>query len=137
MATPQISVSVCERFLDLANKPCPAPSPTPAVVAAASEPEWDALATSLASIGNAFAMGSLLIGVLALFAAIGWGLWVKKWAEDAAKAEARIHARAMVEEWCRTEAPQIIRRHLDNLQNTSLGRVDDGEAADEMGEEAG
>ncbi len=137
MAVPQIPITVCERLLEAATRPCP-------VVAAAApsatdmpQPEWDALANSFASIGNAFAMGSLLIGVVTLLAGIGWGLWVKKWAEDAAKDEARTHAKALVAEWCRTEAPQIARRHVDFLMNTSLGNTDDVEAADEIGEEAG
>ena len=136
MANPQlIDVGVCERFVDAARHECPAP--VASTTAASSPPEWDALANSFASLSNTLAGMSLLVGVIALLAGIGWGLWVKKWAEDTAKVEAKAHARALVEEWCRTEAPQIVRRHLDNLQNASLGRTDDGEAADEMGKEAG
>lgn len=137
MASPQIPISACERLLEAATKPCPAAAVVTPPVVEAPQPEWDALASSFASIGNAFAMGSLLIGVVTLLAGIGWGLWVKKWAEDAAKDEAKKHAKALVEEWCRTEAPQIARRHVDFLMNTSLGNTDDVEAADEIGEEAG
>ena len=132
---PQIPVSACQSFVEAASRTCLAPAVTQP--ATAPQPEWDALATSFASIGNAFAMGSLLIGVLTLVAGIGWGLWVKKWAEEAAKVEAEKYAKAKVEEWCRAEAPQIVRRHVDYLLNASLGKDDDGEAADEMGKEAG
>lgn len=82
-------------------------------------------------------MGSLLVGVIALLAGIGWGLWVKRWAEDEARKEAQACVKKLMDEWLVRDAPQIVRRHLDNLQNASLGRTDDGAAADEMGEGAG
>jgi hypothetical protein len=42
-----------------------------------------------------------------------------------------------MDKWLVDEAPQIVRKHVELLQNASLGSDDENEAADEMGREAG
>lgn len=141
-----IPVSSCEKFVEAASQPCKGallstpdvtPQPASPIIAAAPQPEWDALASSFAALSNSFAFGSLLLAAITLFAGIGWGLWIKGLAERIAKEEAEKYASAKFEEWCRTEAPQMVRRHLDLLTDATLGTGNDATAADEIGEGAG
>ena len=135
---PTIDAAMCERFVSAAARSCPAISaPTPVATVAAPQPEWDALANSFASLSNAFAFGSILLALIAIVAAIGWGYLVKKWAEEEAQKEATECVKRMMDKWLAEEAPQIIRKNVEYLQNTSLGPGDDDRAADEMGKEAG
>ena len=127
---------MCERFVSAASRACPAvaaPAPTPAT----APPEWDALANSFASLSNAFAFGSIILALVAIVGAVGWGYLVKKWAEEEARKEAAECVKKIMDRWLADEAPQIIRKNVEYLQNTSLGPGDDDRAADEMGKEAG
>lgn len=133
MATPQLPISVCEQLVEAATKPCPVPLGSPV----APQPEWDALANSFASLSSAFAWGALLLGVLALLGGIAWARLVKRDAEEEARKEAQACVKKMMDDWLANAAPGIIRRHVDNLQDASLGAVNDAAAADEMGKEAG
>ena len=42
-----------------------------------------------------------------------------------------------MDQWLATEAPQIVRRHVENLVTASIGDGDEEEAAEEIGKEAG
>jgi hypothetical protein len=101
------------------------------------EPTWDALANSFASLSAAFVWGSLLIAAIAVAAGIGWGFLVKYWAEREARKEAAECVNKLMDKWLVEEAPQIVRKHVELLQNASLGADDEESAADEMGKEAG
>ena len=131
-------VDACVRIVEAGAKSCAAAVPAvSAVVPTAADPQWDALANSFASLSNAFAWGSLLLAVIAIVSAGAWGWFVKGWAEKEAKKEAKECTQKFIETWLAEEAPQIVRRHVDVLRNTSLGTVDDDNAADSIGQEAG
>jgi hypothetical protein len=102
-----------------------------------ASPNMDAIGVSLSALSTAFTYGSLLVAAVAIVAAIGWGFLVRHWAEREAKKEAQECVDRMMAKWLSEEAPQIIRKHVDNLGNASLGTDDDEKAADEMGKEAG
>jgi hypothetical protein len=104
---------------------------------APAQPNWDALANSFASLSLAFTVGSIILGVIAVISAIGWGYVVTVRAEKEARKEASECAKVLMDKWLAEEAPKIVRQHVDNLQNASLGATNDAEAADEMGKEAG
>lgn len=124
---------MCERIVNAATSHCAAVGgPVPA-----HDPPWDALANSFASLGAAFAWGSLLLALIAVLAGVGWGFLVKVWAEREARKEAADCVKRQMDKWLAEEAPAIIRQHVENLQNASLGDTPDGDAADEMGKEAG
>ena len=135
MAVPHtIDAAMCERFVNAASHSCTIsaqPAPT------AHEPTWDALANSFASLSAAFAWGTLFLALVAVLAAIGWGFLVRHWAEREAKKEAAECVDRLMDKWLVEEAPQIVRKHVELLQNASLGGDDDQAAADEMGKEAG
>ncbi|RYG89603.1 MAG: hypothetical protein EON59_01295 [Alphaproteobacteria bacterium] len=140
MAAPQtIDAAVCERLINSAVQSCQSVpvAPVAQAVAAKPEPAWDALANSFASLSAAFAWGSIILAIIALAAAIGWGYVVKVWAEQEARKEAAECVKRQMDKWLAEEAPQLIRRSVELLQNTSLGTDDDAAAADEMGKEAG
>ena len=143
MAEPStIDAGMCERLIGAAYKACPTQvaqtvAAAPATSTPQAPPEWDALANSFASLGAAFAWGSLLLALIAIAAALGWGILVKIWAEREARAEAAECVKKQMDKWLAEEAPGLIRQHVENLQNTSLGSTPDEEAADEMGREAG
>lgn len=137
MATQVIDAAMCERFVNAASRSCSAP------VALASAPsqgvglEWDALANSFAALSSAFTWGSLLLAVIAIAGSIGWGWVVRVWAEKEARKEATDCVEKLMAKWLAEEAPQIVRRNVELLQNASLGDTDDEFAADEIGKEAG
>lgn len=141
-APPTIDAAMCERLINSATNACKSVElatapPVAQAVAAKPEPAWDALANSFASLSAAFAWGSILLAFIALAAAIGWGYVVKVWAEQEARKEAAECVKRQMDKWLAEEAPQLIRRSVELLQNASLGTDDDAAAADEMGEEAG
>lgn len=135
MAAPHtIDSAMCERFVNVAAKSCIAsaqPAPAP------HEPPWDALANSFASLSAAFAWGAILLALIAIVAAIGWGVLVRHWAEREARVEADECVRRLMDKWLVEEAPQIVRRHVELLQNASLGNDNEQAAADDIGKEAG
>ena len=128
---PQMEVAACERLIKAVTPNCPVPQP-------ADVPEWDAIANSFASLSAAFTWGALFLAVIAIVAALGWGYLIRVWAEKEAKYEAQECAKREINRWLKEEAPQIIRKHVELLRNTSIGpNTDDDKAADEMGKEAG
>lgn len=135
LASQTIDAAMCERFVNAASRACVAPGTK--AVAAEQTGDFDALANSLAALSAAFGWGSLLLALLAVLAGIGWGYVVKVWAENEARKEAAECVKKLMDKWLAEEAPQIIRRNVELLQNASLGIDDDAEAADQMGEEAG
>lgn len=135
---PMMPVDACVRIVEAGSRSCSAAAPTvSAIVPTAADPQWDALANSFASLSNAFAWGSLLLAVIAIVSAAAWGWFVKGWAEKEAKKEAQECTQKFIDKWLAEEAPQIVRRHVDVLRNTSLGPGDDDNAADTIGQEAG
>ena len=132
-----IATATCAKLVSAAaTGACPAVQSTPTEPAHSALP-WDALANSFASLSAAFAWGALFLAVLAVAAGVGWGFLVKGWAEKEARREAAECVKKQMDKWLTDEAPGLIRQHVENLQNASLGGDGDGEAADEMGKEAG
>jgi hypothetical protein len=103
--------------------------------------EKSGVATSFGALAADFAFGAGLVGLIAVIAVIGWGYFVRVWAKEEARAEAERCAnkrvKELMDEWLAREAPQIVRRHIENLMNASLGEDDEEAAAEEMGKEAG
>jgi hypothetical protein len=89
----------------------------------------------------AFTWGTIILAVVAILAALGWGYLVKGWAEKEAREEAGRCANkladAYINKWLAAEAPQIVRRHVDTIRDTTLGSGDDDKAAEDIGKEAG
>lgn len=110
---------------------------SPATATSVAEPSWDALANSFASLSAAFAWGAILLALVAVVAAVGWGFLVRHWAEREARKEAADCVQKLMDKWLAEEAPQIVRKNVELLRNTSLGSDDDDKAADEIGKEAG
>lgn len=129
-------VAVCAKMVEAASKSCAVPQSSPPAPTQ-PQPEWDALANSIASLSSAFAWGSLLLAVVAILGALTWGWIVKGWAEKEAKQEAERCAKQKIDAWLTDEAPNIVRRHVEMLNDASTGNVDDKVAADKMGEAAG
>lgn len=142
-AAPTIDAGVCERLINSALDRCtPVPQALPTQPAPVPvSPNFDALAASFGSLSAALAWGSVALAVVALLAIAGWGYLVKIWAEREARTEAKKCAKEFVDEhmkhWLASEAPQIVRVHVEYIMDASLGDKDDGEAAEEMGKEAG
>ena len=87
-ASPNISLEACGKLLGAAGHACAAP----AQVAAPSTPNSDALANAFASLSVALTWGGVLLGMVALLAAFGFGSYVsekvKRYARKAARLEA-------------------------------------------------
>ena len=139
MALPKVDQGFCERLVTTAMNHCAAATPVPP--SAALPPNFDALAAAFGGLSAAFTWGTIILAIVAVLAAAGWGFLVKVWAEKEARQEAercaQKHVEAHMQKWLATEAPQIVRRHVENLVNASLGDEDDEEAAEEIGKEAG
>lgn len=132
---PYIGLDACAKMVEAASA-CPA-TPAAAAPVTAGQPNWDAMASSFASLSLAFTVGSIALGVVAVISAIGWGFIVKARAEKEAREEARKCAREVVDQWLATEAPMRIRMYVEYLQDTSIGTIDDDRAADDIGKGAG
>jgi hypothetical protein len=131
--TSYIDVEACSKFVNAATKHCTAPLEG----GSSGTANWDALANSFASLSLAFTWGTIILAIVALIGAIAWGWMVKGWAEKEAREAAEVHASKMINDWLANEAPRIIRKHIDYLNDTSVGGGDDEKAADEIGEAAG
>jgi hypothetical protein len=103
-------------------------------------PNFDALATSFGALSDAFAWAAVVIAIVGLFGILGWGYLVKVWAEREARDEAercaKKHVDSYMSNWLATEAPRIVRQHVENLMDASL-RGNDEKAAEDIGKEAG
>lgn len=105
-----------------------------------ANPNWDAVAVSLASQANAISVAAAVVGVI--IAVAGWG-WAKMVAADAhatAEQEAKTMAKSCAEDyvtkWLAEQAPRIVQRHVELLNDATMGKGDDADAADEIGKEA-
>jgi hypothetical protein len=85
-------------------------------------------------------LGSGRVAIVGLFGVLGWGYLVKVWAEREARDEAercaKKHVDSYMSNWLATEAPRIVRQHVENLMDASL-RGNDEKAAEDIGKEAG
>lgn len=134
-AAASITIDACSRLLDATVKSCapthqPSPVPPP--------PNWDALATTFGSLSVVIGLFGLLLGIIAIVAGFAWAKIVKRDAEDEARKEAKACVDKMLGDWLATEAPQVVRRHVEYIVDASIDGDDDQEqAADAMGEGAG
>lgn len=77
---------------------------------APAAPNYDALAIAVSQQNNLIGCIALLIGVVGLAAAAGWGFLVKIWAEREARDTAR--------EWMDRHAPDIMAKLAAPLQSS-------------------
>lgn len=119
MPSEKISADTCVRLVETATRTC---QPVASAQPTGSTPNWDAMANSFASLSNAFAWGSLLLALIAVFATIGWGYVVKVWAEREAREEARRctteEAERSVKKWLDEEALPLLRREMEEFRKT-------------------
>jgi large-conductance mechanosensitive channel len=127
---PSMAVEACSKIVEAATNSCTAP-------ATLATPNWDAMATSFASLSNAFAWGSLIVAIMAFIMALAWGKIVTARAEKEARDEAKKCANELIAKWLAEEAPQIIRLNVEIITNATLGNGNDEKAADDIGKEAG
>ena len=106
MAGQAISADVCAKMVESATRAC---QPMISVPQEQANPNWDALATSLASQSNAIAWGSLVLAVIVVIAGIAWGKIITVNAEREARAMAKARADEYIGDWLSKEAPGIIR----------------------------
>lgn len=133
--TPSTAWGACTKIVEAATKSCAAQTQPPP--APPSQPNWDAMANSFASLSTALTWGSILLAVIAIISGLAWGWVVAKRAENEARTEAKNCAQAVIDQWLADEAPKIVRAHVEYLRNTSLGDEDDDDAADAIGNAAG
>ncbi|MEA3009920.1 MAG: hypothetical protein QOJ91_1612 [Sphingomonadales bacterium] len=133
MATPSISADICSRMVETAGRSC---QPAIAVAAPPANPNWDAMAASFASLSNAFAWGSIVLAVVAIIAALAWGKIVSVTAEREARDMAKRIAEDYITNWMAQNAPAIIQRHVEFMQDATVGEGSDAAAADAIGQEA-
>lgn len=128
----RIDVDACKQFVDAVASRCSASGPAPAVITT-HEPNWEGVTTSLTALSADFAYGAVLIGLVALVAALGWGLLVKMWAER----EARQEAAKAAQKWLEDNAPALVRGYLELLHPvTPPASSEAADAADEIGKNA-
>jgi hypothetical protein len=95
------------------------------------------MANSFASLSAAFAWGSVILAIVALFGGIAWGRLVTVKAEREARTIAEACTRDYIEKWLAEKAPELVRQRVDLLLDTTLGSGNDLSAADEIGKGAG
>lgn len=66
-------------------------------------PSFDAIAASLSALSAAFALGSIILAVLALVIGIGWGLFIKRLAENVAQEAAKSEAKKAIDQYLEAE----------------------------------
>lgn len=131
--TAPIPANVCSQMVEAATRSC---QPMISVPPEQVNPNWDALATSLASQSNAIAWGSLVLAVIVVIAGIAWGKIITANAEREARSMAKARADEYIRDWLSKEAPGIIRERVDFILDATLGSGNDSDAADEIGKEA-
>jgi len=134
MPAQSIPVDACSKMVESATRSC---QPLIAAAPEQANPNWDAMATSFASLSNAFAWGSIILAVVAIIAALAWGKIVTASAEKEARDMAKSCAEDYIRKWLAEQAPGIIRERVDLIMDATLGAGDDAKAADELGKEAG
>lgn len=134
MPAQSITVDACSKMVESATRSC---QPLIAAAPEQANPNWDAMATSFASLSNAFAWGSIILAVVAIIAALAWGKIVTASAEKEARDMAKSCAEDYIKKWLAEQAPGIIRERVDLIMDATLGAGDDAKAADELGKEAG
>lgn len=134
MPAQSIPVDACSKMVESATRSC---QPLVAAAPEQANPNWDAMATSFASLSNAFAWGSIILAVVAIIAALAWGKSVTASAEKEARDMAKSCAEDYIKKWLAEQAPGIIRERVDLIMDATLGPGDDAKAADELGKEAG
>lgn len=97
----------------------------------------DAVSASLSALSTAFTFGSIILAILAVLVGLAWGKIVARSAEKEAKQVAKECAEQYIVKWMADEAPAIIRKQVDLLNDATIGEGDDAAAADEIGKEAG
>lgn len=133
MPAQSIPVDACSKMVESATRSC---QPLIAAAPEQTNPNWDAMATSIASQSNAVAWGSLVLAVIVVIAGIAWAKITTANAEREARAMAKACADEYIRDWLSKEAPGIIRERVDFLLDATLGPGNDAEAADEIGKEA-
>lgn len=134
MPAQSLPVDACSKMVESATRSC---QPLIAAAPEQANPNWDAMATSFASLSNAFAWGSIILAVVAIIAALAWGKIVTASAEKEARDMAKSCAEDYIKKWLAEQAPGIIRERVDLIMDATLGAGDDAKAADELGKEAG
>lgn len=130
------AISACGKIVETATRTCDVSPASTMVPQSPAQPNWDALANSFASLSAAFAWGSIVLGLIAVLAAIAWGKIVTMIAEKEAREEAKRCANTYIRKWLVEEAPGIIQRHLELLNDATMGSGSDSQAADQIGESA-
>ena len=121
--------NVCAQMVESATRSCQP------LIEVPSEPANTA-ADSLAMLSTAFTFGSIVLAILLVFAGLAWGKIVAAAAEKEAKQAAKECAEDYIVKWMADEAPAIIRKQVDLLNDATIGDGDDAQAADEIGKEA-
>jgi len=134
-ATPSTAWGACTKIVEAATKSCgsslgTAPQPP-------SDPNWDALANSFASLSAALAWGSIGLGVLAIVVGFAWAKIVAADAKNEARTEAAKCAKLYIDEWLQEMAPGIVRTHVEYLRSTTISGDKSDNAADAIGNAAG
>jgi hypothetical protein len=124
------------RLVEVASQGCKAASqviaPPPL-----QPPDFNPLTTSLASLAAALAWGSIIVAVIAILVTVISGFIVLNRAEREARETAEKCAAELANKWLFENAPGIIRKHVEFIQNTSIKQDGDGDAADDIGKAAG
>lgn len=142
MPTQTLTADTCAKMVESATRSC---QPMISIPPEQANPNWDAIAVSLTSQANSIAFGSAVIALVVALAGFAWGKIVvasaekeaREAAEIAAKEVANKAANAYISQWLAEQAPGIIRERVDFILDATLGPEPDGEAADEIGAQAG
>jgi len=99
------------------------------------EPNWEGVTAGLTSLSTAFVWGSILLALVVIALAGGWGYLVRGWAKD----EAAKVAKEIMDGWLATEAPRILREGRDLLKPPAkpLDSAAADKEADKFGDVAG
>ncbi len=129
LSTEPVSANMCAQMVEFTARSCQSLIETP------TEPV-NSVADSLAMLSTAFTFGSILLAIIALIAGFAWGKIVAATAEKEAKQAAKECAEEYIVKWMADEAPAIIRKQVDLLNDATIGDGDDAQAADNIGKGA-
>jgi hypothetical protein len=125
------------RLVEAASQGCKATAAQAAAPLPLPSPDFNPLTTSIASLGAALAWGSIIVAVIAILVTVISGFIVLNRAEKEARETAEKCATELANKWLFENAPGIIRKHVEFIQNTSIKQDGDGNAADDIGNAAG